>query len=1117
MSVNVAQLRALVGADDQEFQTVMQRSERTLIQTGRRASEIGRQLSVTLTAPLVAAGTASAKLSINFQRTMAEIQGLTGTSAEQVEVIRQGVLGMVREIGKSPQELAEAAYFISSSGLKGAAALEALRASAKAAAAGLGETKDIANAVTSVIGAYGQKNITAAQTTDILVAAVREGKAEASEFAGSVGRVIPIASQMGVSFDKVAAAMASMTLIGLSADESATALRGTLAGLLRPTQQTEKALQRLGLSAAGVRQELKENLIGALVHLAEAAKGDDQVIGELFGNVRALTGVLSLTGANAETVARIFYELENSAGLTNEAFQIMEDTAGHKLTRAFSSLQAAGIEFGDAMAPSIEKVAAAIERLANGAQRVPGPIKTMMLASAGLLAVVGPLTYGLGQAINLLRMFGLTTVAVSALQILTSRAYLANDAVRLLVFTLRTQGVAGLTQFAAGCGGASRALAALTGMTGMFTGALKVLSVSAIPAVLAGVAVLTVQLWRNTAAWDGVRRSATDARNAVEAYASSLAGMKRAELVALQRQHEQEIKEIQAQKERIRGQLKSALEPAPFVPMQTVGLQQGPIFAAMKRLNEEGTQAQEKLKGVLRALKTIDEQDRAMADASKAMAGAGGAGLGIGGAEARVRELTDQQMATESLNSAIRDMYRQHHLGEVQIRTGEQATLAQAMAWDVLNGQYRDADANVAAWAISQASALDTQNAAIRAAAEQAALTKAGEDRLAALNRELFLGGSASRTLSVAYDLCYGSLKDLDEEVKKSIFWTTQRIEQGERDRETTEKQQRAAEAFANRLAEITSGSRRSFLDALVGTTDDIGLRVFMERFTDTVKPEVLATIDTVDDLRRVIEGLPPELAKAYEESVRFAQGEQALRQGAEEAREALERQQTATEMLNSLLGEQTADIARLNGKWTTAEELLRSLNIAAADLSEDGLAKLNQAVDNATAIERLTRVQEFIGNMRDMFTDAFESLFTEGFGSFFDNVIAGFDRLLQQMAAKWLANETMNLIMGSFGLNPGGVFGSMIQGRAAGGSVYGGQPYLVGEAGPELFVPQTTGRILPNSQLAMAGASVGTVIENIAINIHVQTPDVQGFRRSQAQLMDEVGRQIESVIRRNG
>jgi hypothetical protein len=50
----------------------------------------------------------------------------------------------------------------------------------------------------------------------------------------------------------------------------------------------------------------------------------------------------------------------------------------------------------------------------------------------------------------------------------------------------------------------------------------------------------------------------------------------------------------------------------------------------------------------------------------------------------------------------------------------------------------------------------------------------------------------------------------------------------------------------------------------------------------------------------------------------------------------------------------------------------------------------------------------------------------------------------------------------------------SKISGRASGGPVTGGTPYIVGEVGPELFVPNASGTIIPNNALqpAMAGGS---------------------------------------------
>jgi len=78
----------------------------------------------------------------------------------------------------------------------------------------------------------------------------------------------------------------------------------------------------------------------------------------------------------------------------------------------------------------------------------------------------------------------------------------------------------------------------------------------------------------------------------------------------------------------------------------------------------------------------------------------------------------------------------------------------------------------------------------------------------------------------------------------------------------------------------------------------------------------------------------------------------------------------------------------------------------------------------------------------------------------------------------------------------------SGIEARAAGGPVSSGRPYIVGEVGPELFVPSSSGSIVPNNQMG------GTTI-NLTVNAGMGT---QGA---------EVGRQIVDALkayeRRNG
>lgn len=77
-------------------------------------------------------------------------------------------------------------------------------------------------------------------------------------------------------------------------------------------------------------------------------------------------------------------------------------------------------------------------------------------------------------------------------------------------------------------------------------------------------------------------------------------------------------------------------------------------------------------------------------------------------------------------------------------------------------------------------------------------------------------------------------------------------------------------------------------------------------------------------------------------------------------------------------------------------------------------------------------------------------------------------------------------------------------EGRAHGGSVFGGTPYLVGERGPELFVPGGSGAIVPNNRLGSGG---GTTI-NLTVQGTVLTP---------GDLVDAIHSGLIEKQRRNG
>ena len=68
-------------------------------------------------------------------------------------------------------------------------------------------------------------------------------------------------------------------------------------------------------------------------------------------------------------------------------------------------------------------------------------------------------------------------------------------------------------------------------------------------------------------------------------------------------------------------------------------------------------------------------------------------------------------------------------------------------------------------------------------------------------------------------------------------------------------------------------------------------------------------------------------------------------------------------------------------------------------------------------------------------------------------------------------------------GLFGGTKFGSFL-GFANGGRPPVGKPSIVGERGPEIFVPRSAGTIIPNNQIGGAG---GGIVNNINVNVSAE------------------------------
>ena len=143
-----------------------------------------------------------------------------------------------------------------------------------------------------------------------------------------------------------------------------------------------------------------------------------------------------------------------------------------------------------------------------------------------------------------------------------------------------------------------------------------------------------------------------------------------------------------------------------------------------------------------------------------------------------------------------------------------------------------------------------------------------------------------------------------------------------------------------------------------------------------------------------------------------------------------------------------------------------------------DGVAKITDKT-----ISFGEAISQFSIKLSSQFADSFANLVVSG-----ENLLQGlgniFLDILKQMAQMIIKAAVLAAIFSMFGGGLGASgditkfkdilkfsMGGMIPGRAKGGPVASNRPYMVGEVGPELFVPNQQGTIIPNNALGGGSA----------------------------------------------
>ena len=418
--------------------TAQERLTKSALATSKAMKTMGRSMTLYLTAPLLAAAAASAKLGTNFDSTLTKINTLVGVSREEIAAFRKDILALGPAVGRGPIELADALFAITSAGQRGAEAMDTLRKSAMASAIGLGDTRVVALAATAAVQAYGKANLDSTKSLEILIGTIEKGNLEASALAPVLGRVIGIAAELGVAFEDLGAFIATFTLLGVNADEAATSLRGVLAAIQKPTPDALEAFEALGTSIDDVRRKIRED--GFIVTFQELVResrrlGVDLVA--LVPNVRALSGALGVFGGEGKIALDVLDGVSAAVGTLGERFAAMaEQDPSFAFAQMRAELEVMGIQIARDVLPAVLDIAQGIQGVAAAFGELNPETQRSIVKWGLLAAAMGPVLIVMGSMIRTLAVMVPGFIALHG-------AIVAKLLPAMRLFMIRMAGMAG--------------------------------------------------------------------------------------------------------------------------------------------------------------------------------------------------------------------------------------------------------------------------------------------------------------------------------------------------------------------------------------------------------------------------------------------------------------------------------------------------------------------------------------------------------------------------------------------------------------------------------------------------------------------------------------------------
>lgn len=401
----VQQVMLHAGEQVQEFGKKVESAGKSIKDAGGEIKGVGKSLTP-VSAAATAAGTASAKMAVDFETSMAKLTTIADTNQVSADELKKQIMDVSNQYGVSATDIAEATYNAISAGQDTGDAVAFVGNSLKLAKAGFTDSATAIDTLTTIMNAYGGTAGSADDISNRLITTQNLGKTTVAELGSSMGKVIPTAAMYGVNLDNLASAYVTTTKNGIATAESTTYINGMLNELGKSGSKASDTLKNKTGQSFKELMDSGMSLTDVLGILQESADASGKSMADMFSSQEAGKAAATLV-QHATDFNGAMDQMQQSAGTTATAFETVENTTATAAEKMKTSLQNAGISLGDIMLPTINDIIAKVQEvitwlgsLDDGQKKTIVQVGLVVAAAAPALITVGKVVTGIGSIVT---------------------------------------------------------------------------------------------------------------------------------------------------------------------------------------------------------------------------------------------------------------------------------------------------------------------------------------------------------------------------------------------------------------------------------------------------------------------------------------------------------------------------------------------------------------------------------------------------------------------------------------------------------------------------------------------------------------------------------------------